>query len=253
MKKLLAILLAVLMVATLFVACGDNSAADDDNNSKPDSQSESSGEGSGEGSGDGEEKSNFFKSKDIKTDVEGSSAIKFEWDQDNAKFYVYTISYAPESVLGDKYEAPLSMVQKYTYSVDNRASTEGGYAIDGALQSVKLSMEGPSASAYLEDNKDEMGDMYDALKKGTEFTGKDLESQLQRTEYKFEAIVNTSGENLVVNSFAELYTTYGDQAKHKDIMTFKNDVISKVEQYYNGELETVINYDESGAPIFDEK
>lgn len=249
MKKLIALLLATLLICTLFAACGDKSVADDDDNSKPASQSASSGEGSGEGAA----KANFFKSKEIKTDVEGASAVKFEWDQDNAKLYVYTISYAPASALGDKYEAPLSIVQKYTYSVDNRTSAEGGYAIDGALQSLKITMEGKSAAAYIEDNKEEMGDMYEALKNGTEFTGAELESELQRKEYKFEAIVNTNGENLVVNSFTELYTTYGDLAKHKDVMTFKNEVINKVEQYYNGELEIEINYDESGAPIVDEK
>jgi hypothetical protein len=253
MKKLIALLLATLLICTLFAACGDKPAADDDDNSKPASQSASSGEGSGEGNGEGAAKANFFKSKEIKTDAEGSSSIRFEWDQDNAKLYVYTISYAPASALGDKYEAPLSIVQKYTYSVDNRTSAEGGYAIDGALQSLKITMEGKSAAAYIEDNKEAMGDMYEALKNGTEFTGAELESELQRKEYKFEAIVNTNGENLVVNSFTELYTTYGDLAKHKDVMTFKNEVINKVEQYYNGELEIEINYDESGAPIVDEK
>lgn len=252
MKKLIALLLATLLICTLFAACGDKPAADDDN-SKPASQSASSGEGSGEGNGEGAAKANFFKSKEIKTDAEGSSSIRFEWDQDNAKLYVHTISFAPASALGDKYEAPLAIVQKYTYSVDNRTSAEGGYAIDGTLQSVKMTMEGKSAAAYMEDNKEEMGEMYEALKNGTEFTGAELESELQRKEYKFEAIVNTNGENLVVNSFTELYTTYGDLAKHKDVMTFKNEVINKVEQYYNGELEFEINYDESGAPIVDEK
>lgn len=254
MKKLLAIILAVLMVAALFVACNDSSSSDDDDKKNDKSSSQAaSGTNSGEGSGEGAAKANFFKSKEIKTDAEGASAVKFEWDQDNAKLYVYTISYAPASALGDKYEAPLSIVQKYTYSVDNRTSAEGGYAIDGALQSLKITMEGKSAAAYIEDNKEEMGDMYEALKNGTEFTGAELESELQRKEYKFEAIVNTNGENLVVNSFTELYTTYGDLAKHKDVMTFKNEVINKVEQYYNGELEIEINYDESGAPIVDEK
>ena len=142
MKKLIALLLATLLICTLFAACGDKPAADDDDNSKPASQSASSGEGSGEET----VAPTTFKSAEIKYD---GSKICLTYDsKENTLEVKYLVEVPAEMLAQINITGTVAEVHSVVYNVT--VSKDGDYTLlKGTPAKVKMGVEGTAAEDYI--------------------------------------------------------------------------------------------------------
>ena len=244
MKKLIALLLATLLICTLFAACGDKSVADDDDNSKPASQSASSGEGNGEET----VAPTSFKSADIKYD---GSILCLTYDSKaNTLEFKYT-SEAPAEVLEQlNLTGTLAEVRSIVYNVTKTA--EGEYTVlKGTPSVVKIGIEGTAAEDYIK-AAEELGAGADliAQMKGQTITEKEkIESTTYMINETFTLKATISESVLVAVEIVDEFTEYGSQIACKEVYKIENNAVRSEERFESGESITIKNYDENGVLI----